>query len=370
LSGGLDSSSIVCVARKLLEHNGGDRLHTFSAISEDASKCGETPYINSVLRSGELSSHTVRSNQLSHFVPDLEPFPWMEDDPFGAATMLIPRIMYACARESGIRILLDGIDGDIVASHHPDYLAHFLRAGRWDSAITEASKLAENFKCSAWKLLFNYGFKPLAPRALVKAWRMLHGRGYSGWEADTIINPDFARRVGLEERLESMEKKEWSLARTLKEEHWRTLNSGNIPAALERYDKTASAFGVEPRHPFLDKRLVEFCLGLPAEQKVRRGWAKRSVCRAMKKIIPQKERRGGEKMSLKTEIFYSLLTYEKAFLQKVIVKDSENIADYVNVSFLNNAYQRYLSGGDPDDAFTLWEVAIFSKWLERIHLVT
>ena len=109
LSGGLDSSSIVCVARKLLEQNGGGRLYTFSAISEDASTCGETPYIYSVLRNGGLHSHTVRSNQLSHFVADLERFAWMEDDPFGAATMLIPRIMYACARESGIRILLDGI---------------------------------------------------------------------------------------------------------------------------------------------------------------------------------------------------------------------------------------------------------------------
>jgi asparagine synthase (glutamine-hydrolysing) len=198
----------------------------------------------------------------------------------------------------------------------------------------------------------------------------LHGRGYSAWEADTIINPDFARRVGLEDRLKSMEIREWSLARTLKEEHSRTLNSGNIPAALERYDKAAAAFAVEPRHPFLDKRLVEFCLGLPAEQKIRRGWTKRILRRAMKNILPEEVRRRCDRVHLNPDFFGSLLAYEKNFLQNAILKDSENIADYVNVAVLNKVYQRYLSSGDPDDAFTVWEVAIFAKWLERIHLVT
>src|SRR5205085_1809095 len=57
LSGGLDSSSIVCVARELKRQAGGPPLHTFSAIFDDVSKSDERAYIQAVLDGGSLSSH-------------------------------------------------------------------------------------------------------------------------------------------------------------------------------------------------------------------------------------------------------------------------------------------------------------------------
>src|SRR2546427_9053527 len=48
LSGGLDSSSIVCVARELLRQNGGHPLHTFSAVFDDVPEGDEREYIEAV----------------------------------------------------------------------------------------------------------------------------------------------------------------------------------------------------------------------------------------------------------------------------------------------------------------------------------
>src|SRR3989441_8528576 len=65
LSGGLDSSSIVCVARKLLAEDGGGKLHTFSAIFPDVPECDEREYIEAVLGGHGVKPHYVRGDRLS-----------------------------------------------------------------------------------------------------------------------------------------------------------------------------------------------------------------------------------------------------------------------------------------------------------------
>ena len=47
-----------------------------------------------------------------------------------------------------------------------------------------------------------------------------------------------------------------------------------LTVGLERYERVASAFGIEARHPYTDVRLAEFCLGLPWQLKTQRGWTK------------------------------------------------------------------------------------------------
>ena len=69
LSGGLDSSSIVCVARELLAKNGGGKLHTFSAIFPDVPECDEREYIDEVIAGGGLEPHLVRGDQLKLLTP-------------------------------------------------------------------------------------------------------------------------------------------------------------------------------------------------------------------------------------------------------------------------------------------------------------
>ena len=48
---------------------------------------------------------------------------------------------------------------------------------------------------------------------------------------------------------------------------------------LESADRAAAAHGIEPRYPFFDVSLVEFCLSLPGNHKLRDGWT-RWMCSA------------------------------------------------------------------------------------------
>ena len=73
LSGGLDSSSIACTARKLMvegkgySENAESKLHTFSAVFENVSASDESFYIDSVLRKGNFEPHFLIADKISPF---------------------------------------------------------------------------------------------------------------------------------------------------------------------------------------------------------------------------------------------------------------------------------------------------------------
>ena len=53
----------------------------------------------------------------------------------------------------------------------------------------------------------------------------------------------------------------------------------NTNIALDMVERFGTHFDVESRHPFLDRRLIEFCLGIPEEQR----WSSRMAERDPKK---------------------------------------------------------------------------------------
>src|SRR5579863_8209599 len=99
LSGGLDSSSVACVAQGLFEAQRSPGLHTFSAVLSDASECGESPFINEILRARKIKSHVVRSGELFSFVPDLEKALNEEDEPWDTTLTLSHRILFRAAQQ-------------------------------------------------------------------------------------------------------------------------------------------------------------------------------------------------------------------------------------------------------------------------------
>src|SRR5262249_53947299 len=72
------------------------------------------------------------------------------------------------------------------------------------------------------------------------------------------------------------------LATVLREEVCRT----SLPTLLHYEDRSAMAHGIETRVPFLDHRLVEFCLRLPGEVRIRSGVTKAPLRQAMKELLP------------------------------------------------------------------------------------
>jgi asparagine synthase (glutamine-hydrolysing) len=64
----------------------------------------------------------------------------------------------------------------------------------------------------------------------------------------------------------------------------------NTNVALERLDGFAAHFAIECRHPFFDRRLVEFMFAVPEEQRWHGPWRKRILRLAMAGILPEEVR--------------------------------------------------------------------------------
>jgi asparagine synthase (glutamine-hydrolysing) len=368
LSGGLDSSAIVGVARKLLGNYSNTQLQTFSAVFEDISECDESQFIDAVLAEGGVEAHKVRGDRLSPLA-DLERVLWHEDEAFFSAGLYLGWAWRSTAHRHGVRILLSGEGGDSVVSHGIAYLTELVRKGRWRAFAVETAKLSRLRLYSPWGYVLNHGLKPLAPQPLRLGWRMLRGHNrLRWWTANTIINPEFARRTSLLERRQVLGQKWSEPVRSLREDHWRDLTSGIYPFSLEVADKVSAAFSIETRYPFWDRRLVEFCLALPPEQKLRGGWTRLIMRQALVGIYPEEIRWRTDKADNWPNSIRNLLMLEREVLDEIILKNPQVIEEYIDVASLRETYHRFVSKGIPSDAFAVWRAVTLALWLRQTGL--
>jgi asparagine synthase (glutamine-hydrolysing) len=152
LSGGMDSSSVTCVARQLLGQDGGRRLLTFSAIFDEVIQCDERPFINTVLAQNGLERHYVHGDRLSP-LDDLDRVLWHQDEAVYAPNLFLTWNLCRAAKEQGVRIILDGFDGDTTVSHVKDISKSWLMDGvglhwRRKSAVMPTVIVSRRESCS------------------------------------------------------------------------------------------------------------------------------------------------------------------------------------------------------------------------------
>jgi asparagine synthase (glutamine-hydrolysing) len=149
------------------------------------------------------------------------------------------------------------------------------------------------------------------------------------------------------------------------EYHKNDLNHPNLPAGLERYERVASSFGIEARHPFTDVRLAEFCLGLPWHLKTQRGWTKYILRRSMEPYLPREVVWRKDKDSLMWE-FNRLILKERAdYFHQATLDERENLKPYIDVYKLERFWQEYLTLGDEKHAELIWSGIALAFWLRQ-----
>jgi asparagine synthase (glutamine-hydrolysing) len=348
-------------------------------VFDQVKQSDERPFIEAVLAQNSVEPHYVHADRLSPFT-DLDRVQWHQDEALGAGNLYIHWSIYGAAKERGVRVILDGFDGDTTVSHGTGYLIELARAGRWLSLAREVRGYSQHFESAPWPKVLSswvwyYGLEPLTarPRALRRLRSLLRAlvrreARRSRAASRAILQPGFAERIGWVERRAAMRR---PLPQTEREDHYRRLTWAGIPHLLETLNKAAGAFAVEPRFPFFDKRLVEFCLSLPPEQKLSGGWNRVVMRRAMNGLLPEEVQWRGGKANMQPSFNHGLLKYERERLDQVILKDQEVIQEYVDQSALRGSYRRYLAGvGDEGDMLAVWRAVSLAGWLQRTRLVT
>ncbi len=259
LSGGIDSSSIVCLINRELREHGAEGLQkTFTARADEAA-FDEWPWVEEVVKATGVDARSI--------VPSIEllqgeaaKLAWHQDEPIASTSFFAEWSVYDLVAKAGLKVMLDGQGADeALAGYHAffaPYLASLVREGRWRDAWREVS---------AFKQRHGYG-EAAAARGIVRV-LMLSG------------DPQFASVSALSHA---------------------QLTYSNLQMMLRCADRSSMAHSVESRVPFLDHRLVEFALGLPDAFKIGGGVTKRVLRTAMSGVLPDRIRDRVDKIGFET----------------------------------------------------------------------
>ena len=298
MSGGLDSTCVAAMAARRLRVE-GKRLAAFTEVPRRGfegpvpqGRYGdETPFVQAVAKMYDNLDLTLIRTGGQTFLDDLDRLFFHLEAPFrNTSNRVWVEAIFQEARRRGIRLLLDGGQGNLTISYSGSgLLPHLLHSGKWGRALGEARAMARKGSArSTVKALLGQGIMPLLPSPLWLAVDWLRGkpeaRKTPPWRSYSAIHPDFAAAQRVEARA-----REWGHDFRFH----RTANTRYLCyEALGRQDFGAyvppfrAMFHVDCRSPLADMRIARFCLALPEDQYLRDGEPRRLVRRVMTGRLP------------------------------------------------------------------------------------
>lgn len=357
LSGGLDSSSIVCVANQLLREQDANSLqHTFSACA-DVEQFDERKWIDEVVRRTGVEAHFVYP-ALEKLFNESPLITWHQDEPYGSTSIYAQWNVFRLAAEDDIKVMLDGQGADEqLAGYHGYFaprLAGLLRKGEWLTLWREMQMTRNQHGYSMFHLMA-YMANVLLPQGVKDILRRAAGRTHSSpaWLNLSVLGAEptdpFAKLGGYANTIQSL-----SMAQ---------LTATILQMLLHYEDRNSMAHSVESRVPFLDYRLVEFVLGLPDEYKLSRGITKRVQRAGMSGILPDMIRDRMDKLGFVTpeEVWIKQQAPDlfRAELDRAI-KATHGILK----PEAHNTLEAMISGKQGFN-FGVWRMISFGEWMER-----
>lgn len=280
LSGGLDSSSVVALASSMLSQP----MKSFSSVYEEPGY-DEGPFVNVAAAAFHTDCHVVHPRP-GEFLPIMRQIIWHMDEPTGAPGIYSQWFVMQEAHGKA-KVLLDGQGGDELLGGYHDYFFPYLlclwnrfHAGKDPRHLARMAR--EAFQI--WRLVKEnflfMGFRPFVGKLVTKV------RGHVGASpSPSVLCADFEREI----RSPAAETRACpsGLADPLSRRLYWDLVRDSIPALLHYEDRNSMAFGIEARVPLLDHRIVEFCLGLSPELKIRGDRTKFLLREAMADLLPR-----------------------------------------------------------------------------------
>jgi len=335
LSGGLDSPILACIAARQLKAAGRPRLTTFSMVlAKDIqwAKGDERHLIEQIhAQEDHIDGQFVESKDQSLTAGRDRAMQLYDGWPMGGSEHVFETAERAQA--AGARVLMGGFGGDqLPTSDGEGDLEELLTTGRWLICWRQARARARYKGISFWRLLRgtvgNTWLSWLADRM-----RKQDDPAVDMLDERAVVAPEFARRIGLRERMRSSPRFASRDFRRLRERQWFSLERMEPERVAENLGASLAPFHLDYRLPMFDKRLIEYCLALPPEQH-RHGWGRHLVRRAAKGILPETLRARDDKTYASPPDPFRLLVNDIPNVLAQIDLWNDSIGQYVDVDKL------------------------------------
>jgi len=378
LSGGLDSSSIAATAPRVASQT--SPVRALSTVYPRFPGCDESRFIedNLAYSKGALFKEWLVGDDLSALY-GIERVLWHLDGPPIGPNTCSAWAQYPLLRSAGSRVVLDGHGGDEVVCMGYERVQELLRAGETLAAWRELRLLRRHgvVEDSIWPLIGPLllrqarGTRGIG-RVLSLSARFARGNSSSpSPKEDPLDAPMMAMLRGAARDLLEPPPS-LPIALTVREEHARTLDGALQTLALEGLDAMAGAHAVEVRMPFWEQNMVELCLSLPSDQKMRDGFNRYVMRRAMEGFLPPSVGWRTGKTNFAPQIVEGLRRIEKARIDSTLARwqrEGSALGEWVDLARMGKLWQEFQGGGQGDEVanqgFTLWRAFVLGLWLER-----
>ncbi len=365
LSGGLDSSSIVCTIGKLIDKE--NSLKTFSLVFDDLPECDERDFINEVISLSNIEPYLCNADFLSP-LSEIEEILELLKEPFNTPNLYLSWEIYKCVKEKNVRVLFDGFDGDSTVFYEDKYIMDLLREKRLKKLFQELKYMSQAYGLMMWQMFMITIVFPLIPELIRKRIQTivdLLNINYSLIERNTIevVKKSFIEETDLKNRYKEYYMDPLKKANTNKLRHHFTLNSGVLQHTLEVFDAVGAYYTFQHVYPFFDVRLVEYCLSLPKEQKYSKKWDRIVMRRAMEDILPPEIQWRIDKAGLGLNFRRNMLLYDEEILRKTGEDDVLN--EYIDLKNYKNFFKQYQNDFNDVDPLYLWLPSVLNEWLSK-----
>lgn len=387
LSGGMDSSAVACVARDLAS-DGKHLVPTFTARF-GYSDADESVYIDALRDQEGFEMSDVDL----HGADPLDSVDKVVRS-LGQPSYICNAYMYSAintsARAAGVDVLLDGCEGDVSLSYGLGRIGELVLSGSWASVEQEIAALSSTTGAPMAQL-FRQHAEPFLPARLGlhpirfpsgdvrhaarlgrrSALRLLAGTGRTAWHAwrgglppvpltAGLVSRELLEHTRLVERIgdsrPAISPREFSEQRR----HWSAFHhdAPGIATLQEEASHLHAMHGGEARHPFYDIRLIEFCVGVPSDQKLRDGYTRSILRRSLKHTLPDVIRRRMTKGDLSENFIRAVNADAHGRVRSMVNDRVGDLKDYVDIDTLRSAF----SSGDAPSMYT---VLSFLTWKDN-----
>jgi asparagine synthase (glutamine-hydrolysing) len=299
LSGGLDSSTIVCLIDQL-NRNKELTQKTFSARFRNFER-DEGAFIQRVIDVTSVEPHFTWPDETS-FADDFARLCHHQEEPFPSASIFAQWKVMQLAKENKVVVLIDGQGADETLAGYQYYFPTYLHS------LHKKGDFRYTVELEAYRRMHNPEFagygeisKNHSPRKVHPALEVLKGilrplyrslipnrplipRQLSvpvqaeRWE---FLTPEFASAFGQKDIITTY--KEQNLINRL---YFNTRVYG-LQDLLRFADRSSMGHSREVRLPFLSHQLVEFIFSLPDHYKIHEGWTKYVLRKSFESILPK-----------------------------------------------------------------------------------
>ncbi|MDB5679118.1 asparagine synthase (glutamine-hydrolyzing) [Sphingomonas bacterium] len=352
LSGGLDSSAIVCIARGLI---GDDAEYNTFTGHFPGTPADEFHYAKVVIDAARVKSHLVEPT-VDRLLDDLPRFIWHNELPTGGSSQFAQWCVFDLARQHNVTVLLDGQGADELLGGYETYFGQYVAALQETGDTARLERELPEIRARYGGAL-NGTSRPLRDRLPFRLRHLLANRLGAGSSMYYAIEPGVAQRIMVENgrtRIPGFN----ALSSALTEDSF-----GGFLTTLLRYgDRNSMAHSREVRLPFCDHRLADFALSLPPHLLMGEIQTKRLLRESMRGVLPEEIRTRWRKQGFNPpQDLWFKSPRMIGQVRDIFASDSFRQSPFWMAGYWDRMLTRVEQGED-GLGWTLWQPFIIESW--------